>query len=188
MGSRELEEAVRSYKGGNRPAFAFIYEKSVDPLTGYAGYLTKDSQMTEDLVQDTYVRIMEKIGTLKDDSLFMPWARSIMYNLAVCSFRKRAREFSCEDAALQLFTEDQDPENDPEVCCEKEEARSMIDEAVSSLTEKQRYVIRKYYYESRPVRWIAMASRSSESTVKTRLFYARTSLRRSLSESMYKVM
>lgn len=175
-----IAEAVTDYNRGNRDSFDYIYGQTMAPLRKYAMYLSKDEYMAEDLLQDTYVRIIEKIDTLKESVTFMAWARAIMYNLAVSYYRKSKREFACEDDALYALKDAEVTSEDPEELCERNETAEIVDEAVSSLPEKQEAAVREFYYDLKSVSWIASTDNSSEGTIKTRLFYARNRLKTAL--------
>ena len=178
----EIVKAVKAYREGNAEAFDMIYEQSSTYLRRYAMYLTKDYSAAEDLMQDTYMRIINHINNIDDDAAFMPWARTIMYNLAIQEFRKSSRVFACEDEALEAFQDEQSDEKSPEEIYELNESKSVIDSAIDRLPVKQGNVVKQYYFEYRSVGWIASHEKLSEGTVKTRLFNARKNLKAALSE------
>lgn len=54
----------------------------------------------EDLVQDTMIRILERLDTLRDEDRVIPWARRIARNICISAIRRRPRfiEFDEEEA------------------------------------------------------------------------------------------
>ncbi len=178
----ELITAIEGFKAGNSEAFSCIYEHSINRLKKYAVYLTGNKEEAEDLIQDTYLKILEKCGTITDSSAFVSWARTIMYNLFITRCRKNSKEFVCEDDALNAFIDAGRMSDDPADIAERNEMNRTVDAAVEKLTDIQQDVIREYYYNDRPVVWIASNDRISENTVKTRLFYARRALGKSLDQ------
>ena len=176
----ELVKAIENYKAGDSGAFDYIYEYSRDKLNKYALYLTGNREDAEDLLQDAYLKILEKCGTISENAAFMSWARTIMYNLFITGCRRNAKEFVCEDDALNAFIDCEHVSEDPEDMAERAEVNREVDAAVETLTSLQQDVIREFYYNDRPVSWIASAVKTPENTVKTRLFYARRALKTSL--------
>lgn len=67
----EIADAVKAYREENADAFNIIYEQSSEYLKKYALYLTKDYSAAEDLLQETYMRIILKINSLKEPATFM---------------------------------------------------------------------------------------------------------------------
>ena len=53
----------------------------LDGLFGYAMALTRNSFEAEDLVQETYVRAMEAMGRLRQDSNIKAWLFTILRNI-----------------------------------------------------------------------------------------------------------
>ena len=74
-------------------------------LQSYLYRLTTNKEDTEDLVQDTYLRVKEKIGTFRGDSSFQTWVFAIATNLAKDNQRVKDRwrldaQDECKNAAL----------------------------------------------------------------------------------------
>lgn len=173
----ELDEAVQSYKDGNKEAFVYIYEYSSSYLRNYALYLTRNLDDAEDLFQDTYLRILEKGCSIIDNSAFMSWSRSVMYNLFINECRKNEKEFACEDNVLGAFLDAGNQTDDPSELAERKELRSAVVKAVDYLTDLQRETISQFYYCGHSIEWMAETSRTKENTIKSRLFSARQAMK-----------
>jgi RNA polymerase sigma-70 factor (ECF subfamily) len=61
----------------------------VDGLYGYAMVLTRNRTEAEDLVQETYVRALEAVSRLRENSNLKGWLFTILRNLWLNELRKR---------------------------------------------------------------------------------------------------
>jgi len=75
-----------------------------DQLSSYLYRLTTNKADMEDLVQDTFIRVTEKIDSFKHNSTFKTWVFTIATNLAIDNKRVKNRweidvQDKCKDAA-----------------------------------------------------------------------------------------
>ena len=71
---------------------AELSERLAEQLPGllrYARSITSDSGRAEDLVQDTLVRALERVGSFRGESSLATWLHRILHNLAVDQSRRR---------------------------------------------------------------------------------------------------
>src|ERR1041385_3742196 len=69
-------------------------------LLRYLVYLTSRREQAEDLVQETWMRVLERAGQYNGRSRFEPWLFSIARNLAIDELRRRQK--AGLDAASRL--------------------------------------------------------------------------------------
>ena len=81
------------------------------------------------------------------------------------------------ESAEELFSEDLDDQRIPEKILDTKETHRMIRELVDELPPAQKLCILMYYYDELPVKDIAEALDTSENTVKSRLSYARKTIK-----------
>src|SRR6185436_16613183 len=60
-------------------------------LLRYLVYLTSRREQAEDLVQETWMRVLERAGQYNGRSRFEPWLFSIARNLAIDDLRRRQK-------------------------------------------------------------------------------------------------
>ena len=102
--NQEIAQLVKKLKEGDSLSFERLYELSLPKLTPYAYTLAKKEAEAQDLLQDTYIRILDSIGTLRDDNRFIAWARTIMHNIAMRGYQRFAKEsVVTDDEKLDLF-------------------------------------------------------------------------------------
>ncbi len=94
-------------------------------LAGYLYRLTANKQDMEDLVQETFIRVTEKINSFRGDSSFLTWVFAIATNLAKDHQRVQKRwqldaQDKCKEAAIA-----------------SEEVRMRMKNSFASLTDKK---------------------------------------------------
>lgn len=90
-------------KPDRRESIAEAYNTLKPSLNSYLYRLTCDRQIAEDLVQDTFVKAMEKLDTFKELASFKTWLFRIATNIAIDWLRKRDRwRENAQDEARRL--------------------------------------------------------------------------------------
>ncbi|THF73079.1 RNA polymerase sigma factor [Cohnella fermenti] len=118
-----------------------------------------------DIVQEAWVRILEKRDSLRDEDKLIPWAKTIVYNLA--SNANRARR---SRSSRQAFYDDDIPEYvaqagagvDPELLTELSDMLGRLDPTARTL------LLYKFYYGFRDDE-IAAALEMPVGTIKSRI-------------------
>ncbi len=77
--------------------FFEIYDQYYDRVRKFILTLVRDDWMADDLIQDTFTRVREKIDTVKDPEKLSAWIHRIAYNLCQDHFRRRSRAHSNAD-------------------------------------------------------------------------------------------
>ena len=87
------QELVILYIKGNETAISTLITRHKDRIFSYVYHLVKDRQLTEDIFQDTFVKVINTIkrGTYNEEGKFLPWVLRIAHNLTVDTFRKNKR-------------------------------------------------------------------------------------------------
>jgi RNA polymerase sigma-70 factor, ECF subfamily len=120
-----------------------LYDKYELPLLRYAKSLTSDKETAEDLIQDTFLRAMGSIETLKalPEYQVKAWLFKVLKNCFIDKLRKNKFEIISEflDYEQQHSFEDD------------VEAGILVQELLECLPEKSRDIIYKRY-------WLGMTS------------------------------
>jgi RNA polymerase sigma-70 factor, ECF subfamily len=109
------EELVMHAKGGDRDAFTTLFLGYKGEIYACLKQIVQDDKIAEDLWQDTYIRALLRIQSLKEPSRFKPWVLMIAKRLALDCLRqnKRGRTLSleAEDANISnLIAGNADPQ------------------------------------------------------------------------------
>ncbi len=87
----EERELLRHLRGGGREALATLIDRHGEGLMRYLHSILHDRHEAEEVFQDTWVRVVEKIGRFKPDRPFAPWLFRIARNGAYDRLRSRRR-------------------------------------------------------------------------------------------------
>lgn len=176
----QLTKLVEAFRDGDTEVFSRIYEMTNQSLYLYARFLMKDEDRAQDLLQDTYIEVLRSIGNLKDPGAFITWSKKIMLNCSRQKFRKESKEVTPEDEkAAEMFDElaDQDNTFQPEMTMDDSETRRALMEIIEELPPHHRMALISFYVDDMPIKDIAEMMDIPVATVKSRLFYARSSFK-----------
>lgn len=173
------ETLVRRMKEGDRISFDMLYEKYKNMALHTAYLITGDYSYSEDVVQDTFVKVYLHCKELKNDSGFKAWMMQILVRTAYKCGGKKSRELP-DDEVVQKADSCHSPSSLEQVIMQ-EEAQT-IARAVRGLPVKQRTVVVLYYYQEYQINEIAQMLGCLEGTVKSRLHTARKHLKKALED------
>ncbi len=182
MDKNELAKLVTAAQNGNKDALEKLYLKNAKKVYYLALKMTKNAEDAEDITQEVFITVFEKIGGLKDPSMFGSWLNRITANKCTDIFRKRGKlvQEDTEDISEADFSEEADPLLIPENALDNAETARMIVEVIDSLPDPQRMCVYYYYYEQLTIAQIAEILITNENAVKQRLYLAREKIRREL--------
>ena len=175
-GQERLTLLADELRKGNDRVFTEIYEMTQQGLHVYALMLMKDPEKTQDLMQDTYIKIYESAHTLRDPSRFMAWAKRILYTQAMAYYRRSGKDpILVDEDKENIFDIVEEESNDfiPEANLDRAELQRIVFDVVKTLPAEQRVTMVAFYYDEMSVREIAEMMGCSEGTVKSRLFNGR---------------
>ena len=179
----EIKEAVIEAQNGDQSAFSFLYEETYKSKYYLALKYMKNKEAAEDVLQDAYLKVFSKLGTLKQPEAFEGWLGMIVANTAKNMLVKKNPLLFSEMAVDQegeeyvYDVEDEDSENQPELAYTREETKELVHILLDGLSEEQRMAILMFHLENASISEIAQAMDCSENTVKSRLNYGRKNLK-----------
>jgi RNA polymerase sigma factor (sigma-70 family) len=144
--------------------------------------ITNNRQDAEDALQDSFLRAFLHLHTFDGRSSIATWLTRIAINSALMILRKRRNPplLSIDgDVGPHAFMSVSQSAT-PEVQYEKLERQGIVREAVSGLRPSIRVPIELQTMEERSLKEIARMMGLSITATKSRLFHARTALRKSL--------
>ena len=136
----------------------------------------------DDLVQDVFFRAWKGLPKLRKASYFGTWLYRICWNVATDRRRKAAKHQSTlpEEAALDVaFSRAQDTPNLMQL-----HYQDLVQRGLQSLSLDHRIIVVLHDLESIPQKEIARILDIPVGTVKSRLFYARSQLRKFFQATM----
>lgn len=176
------KELIESYRGGCLSDFELLVSRYQEQIYNYVFSLVRDRQLTDDIFQDTFVKIIKTIksGFYKDEGKFMQFAMRIAHNLVIDHFRKENRIPVVESSSEDYNYIDNAPITDPSV-----EQGMIVDQIhcdlrkmVEMLPLEQREVLRMRIYDDLSFKEIAEITNVSINTALGRMRYALINLRK----------
>ena len=94
--SENVMELIMKYRNGDNFALERLMLLTYQDLYRLSyGYL-KDRMLSEDIVSETYIKLIEKIHTIRSDQNALGYLRTIVINKSFNLLKKRKHEFSAE--------------------------------------------------------------------------------------------
>ena len=173
-------ELVAKFKSGDESAYEELYTKTQRMVYSICLGILRNEDDAFDAMQDTYLTVYRKIGSLEDDKTFISWLKRIATTKSLDLYKKRKGDVSYDDAvaadeSLQL---DDDLESLPDAYIMEKTKREALDKIIKdSLTDVQYQTIHMHYYSELPVETIAGLMNCPVGTVKTRLMTSRAKIK-----------
>ena len=180
--NRTDKELIDGYRGGCLSDFELLVGRYQDQIYNYVLSLVKDRQLTDDIFQDTFMKIIRtiKAGFYKDEGKFIQFAMRIAHNLVIDHFRKENRIPVVESSSEDYNYLDNTPITDPSV-----EQGMIVDQVHSDLRKmidrlplEQKEVLRMRIYDDLSFKEIADITNVSINTALGRMRYALINLRK----------
>ena len=119
----ELSTLLSDIRAGDAHAFRTLVRAQSDRLFTIAFRITGDHGLAEDVVQETFLRVLSYSGTLPREGTAGRWLAKITANCALDIIRGRgARRRREEDHAMRH----QPPRRSPEIAVEEEERAKFV--------------------------------------------------------------
>ncbi len=101
---REFEVALVSrLRAGDATAFDEIYDAFNHRLLSFLSRMAKNRSVAEDLVEETWLRLVQGGDDLDADTRLGPWLFTVARNLYISHCRSRTREHSCAADLILLW-------------------------------------------------------------------------------------
>ncbi|MBP3379491.1 MAG: RNA polymerase sigma factor [Ruminococcus sp.] len=178
-----MKDLINRARKGDKMAVSELYSRTYKELYYYCSRLCKNDQDARDLVQDTYLTVLEKLEQYRYDENFKGWLHTIALH-KYYNKRRSERPMVWEEDAADIPAEEE--LSCPEEYAENRELYRFLGKIISDkLTEPQRLTVIMFYYDEMNVSRIAEVLECSQGTVKSRLYYSRKLIRQELEKSGY---
>jgi RNA polymerase sigma-70 factor (ECF subfamily) len=165
---------VERVRRGEVEAYGELVRRHMRRAFSIAYRIVRHREDAEDVVQDAFVRALERLDTLKRGRPFHPWFYRIVVNRALSCWRSRA--VRAAEAVPEEAVGDSTPEGD----AERSELRRRLAEALDALPESERIVVQLSELDGLTSAEIAEILGEPAGTVRYRLHQARRRLRAAL--------
>jgi len=178
---------VERAKNGDKAAFAQLVNTYSDRIYNLALRILRKKEDAEDVLQETFLTVLEKLNTFDGRSSFFTWIYRIATNASLMRLRKKKVVFQelsdhsdfQENVESRVFI---DWTQDPAANVFTGEVKTKIDEAINKLSDIYRSVFVLRDIEGLSIKETSAILGITEENVKIRLRRARQFLRDYLSD------
>ena len=163
--------------GGDNAQLAHLFERHHLSLFRYLVQLTGNRPLSEDLVQEAFLRVLKHSNTFKPSLSFSVWVFGIARNAYFDQLRKRRAELPGLD-----FDDFRSSEPMLEEVLARKQDVQFLGEALGQLSENKREVLVLSRFHNMRYEEIARIMQCEVSTVKVRVYRALKELRERFSE------
>ncbi len=178
----EKEKIIKACKKGKKGAFTKLYNMYAKKMLGVCMRYGKSLEEAEDILQEGFIKVFQKIDTYAFQGSFDGWIRRVMVNTAINHYNAHKKYYENElyasDSSDEGDKTDYEEDDYNEVKIPPEVLMSMIQQ----LPEGYKMVFNLYVFEGMTHAEIATTLDISESTSKTQLFKARNKLKKLIEE------
>lgn len=168
---------VQHARDGNSGAWDTLFRRYQLPLYVYVFELVHREQPSLDIVQETFIAATRHIGALRDDDKFGSWLFGIAHQKIIQLWRKRGGK----EILLDEFPESADESiESPDDLLIRQEQEAEFMNLLNRLPLPHRSVLLLHFVEDFSLEEIAHITETQIGTVKSRLHYAKKSLRKLL--------
>src|SRR5690606_17882095 len=145
---RQLQDsiAIKELKSSTtqEKAFKDLVEKYKERLYWHIRRIVLDHDDTDDVLQNTFIKVYRNIQTFKEDSAIYTWMYRIATNEALSFLQKRAKFYdNTSDELQQKMIENLKAD----AYFDGDEIQMKLQQAIATLPEKQRLVFNMKYFE-----------------------------------------
>ena len=184
------EDLMVQYQQGEVRAFEVLLGRHRKPVFNFILRYVGDRETAEDLLQETFMRVIKGADAYKRQAKFTTWLYTIARNLCVDQTRRRKhRKHASLDAPMAADDDSGtllDVLPSSEMASDRKSVNKQLYQrlqgAIGALSEEQREVFLMREFLDMPFKQIADVVGVPENTVKSRMRYALEKLRLDLDE------
>jgi len=163
---------LESIADGGRTAMHILYSRHNVRVYRFILRIVRDSSIAEDLVSQVFLDVWRTAKQFEGRSQVSTWLLSIARFKALTALRQRR----FEDIDQEEVREIADNSETPEASLERSTTSAILRACVAKLSPAHREIINLVYYHEKSVEEVGQIIGIPQSTVKTRMFYARKQL------------
>ncbi|WP_061020305.1 sigma-70 family RNA polymerase sigma factor [Bradyrhizobium sp. CCH5-F6] len=163
---------LESIADGNRTAMHILYCRHNVRVYRFILRIVRDATTAEDLVSQVFLDVWRTAGQFQGRSQVSTWLLSIARFKALTAMRQRRFEDIDQEDVRQIA----DGCDTPETSLDRSDTSAILRACVQKLSPAHREIINLVYYHEKSVEEVGKIIGIPQSTVKTRMFYARKQL------------
>ena len=174
-------ELIQRVLSGDESAFASLVKKYHKAVHTLAWRIIGDFHIAEEITQDAFLKVYQKLHTLKNPNHFLGWIYVITTNLSNSWLRKkRLPTYTVEDTDTTMIQRDAYSQHVAEerAKTEIEAKRAVVKKLLAKLKDSERTVMTLHYIGEMKIEEISKFLGVSVGTIKSRLQRARNRLQK----------
>jgi len=156
-------------KDGDLDKLGLLFERYKKPLFGFYYHMNKDADLSEDLVQNVFYRIMKYRYLFRGEGDFKTWMFHIARNVNHDHFRKN--KLNAKDS-LETWQDRLGTDENRSTELQQDETMHLLSMAMDRLPEDKREILLLSKYQEKRYKEIGEILGCSESAVKVKVFRA----------------
>jgi RNA polymerase sigma-70 factor, ECF subfamily len=166
------EMLLESIADGGRTAMHILYSRHNVRVYRFVLRIVRNTTMAEDLTSQVFLDVWRTADQFEGRSQVSTWLLSIARFKALTALRQRRHEDIDQDDVLEIA----DEADTPEASLDRANTSAILRACVAKLSPAHREIINLVYYHEKSVEEAGAIIGIPQSTVKTRMFYARKQL------------
>lgn len=173
-GSKILKKAI----AGDKNALSVLVDKYKDIAFNLAISIVRDEEDAKDITQDSFLKVLENIGSFRNESKFSTWLYRIVYNLSIQCIRNKKKMDPIENVSHILTETSSDT-------LETHEKNQIIKNALNILDGNERLIVTLFYLGEKSIKEIKEITSLSLSNIKVILYRSRKKMTENLEKLHY---
>ncbi|CAN5457866.1 RNA polymerase sigma factor [soil metagenome] len=165
---------MEKVRGGDLDRLGLLFERYKKPLYGFFYGMNKEQELSQDLVQNTFFRILKYRHLFRGDGDFKTWMFHIARNVSNDHFRKN--KLKANDS-VEKWQDRLGHNENRSIEMQQVEEHQMLSIAMYRLSEEKREVLLLSKYQDKKYKEIGEILGCSEGAVKVKVFRALEELR-----------
>jgi RNA polymerase sigma-70 factor (ECF subfamily) len=166
---------IEAFQAGDEFAFVSLYNRYKVPIYAFCLKMLLNQEQARDVMQETFLRVYENRERLMNTGAFRAWVFTIARNQCLNQLRRANTQVSLDSDRSGVENLPQ-LSLAPDTLLEKSEQVELVNRFLAQLKPDYREVIVLREYQNLSYEEIAAITRSTLSSVKSRLFKARRKL------------
>lgn len=176
------DQIVVGCRKGKHHAFNALYNKYSAKMLGVCFRYTKSKEEAEDVLQEGFIKVFNKISSFKSRGSFEGWLRRIMVNTAINHYKAK-KKYQTQDIDLNSkHLVDSYASDEETIEVDETLPKEELMKILQDLPEGYRFVFNMFVIEGMKHSEIAAELNISVNTSKSQLFKARRWLRQRIEE------
>ena len=169
-------EIIQQCRDGNKEAFRWLVQQHQRLVFSLALKMLADEEEAKDVVQETFIRVWQRIGDYNPQKSFTTWLYTIASRLCLDHLKQMRRILPLpeDESVLHRFA------NDEQQTLENSEWVAIVRMLAEGLSPKQKLVFTLCQLESLPSAEVEQVTGLDAKQVKSNLYVARQTIRERL--------